>query len=86
MWDSTWSSAFGELELSIRGRGLDKKRARRVVPLRGRGAALGGMGALEGTGDLQEEMLVGDGANELEADRKDLGSEAAGHRDGGDAG
>jgi len=37
-----------------------------------------GVGALEGVGDAEEEMFVGDGADELEADGEARGSEAAG--------
>ena len=59
------------------------RRARCIVPLQVRGATLRGVGALEGVGDLQEEMLVGDGADELEANWEVFGCEAAGDGDGG---
>ena len=45
-----------------------------------------GVGALEGVGNLQEEMLVGDGADELKADGKTCWCETARDGDGGDAG
>jgi len=38
------------------------------------------MGALEGGGDLQEEMFIGDGAYELEANWQTGGCETAGNR------
>jgi len=44
------------------------------------------VGALEGVGDAEEEMLVGDGADELEADGESPASEAAGDGKSGDAG
>ena len=49
------------------------------MPLRVRGAAGLRMGALDGGGDLQEEVFVGDGANELKADWETGGSETAGN-------
>jgi hypothetical protein len=48
------------------------------VPLRVGAAGLR-MGALEGGGDLQEEVFVGDGADELKPDRETGGSETAGN-------
>ena len=42
-------------------------------------------GALEDGGDLQEEMLIGDGADELEANGKACGRETARDGDGRDA-
>jgi hypothetical protein len=50
----------------VRGRrvaGAKARRARRAVPLRVGRAAILRMGALEGGGDLQKEMFVGDGAD-----------------------
>ena len=64
--------------------GAKRKRARHVVPLQG--AAGLGVGALEGVRDLEEEMFVGYGADELEADREAGGGEADRDGDGGDAG
>lgn len=52
--------------------------AQHAAPLEGWGAAVFGVGALEGAGYLQEEMLVGDGADELKADGKACMSETAG--------
>ena len=49
------------------------------MPLHARGAALVGVDALEGVSDLQEEMLIGDGADELKADRQTCGGETAGN-------
>ena len=45
-----------------------------------------GVSALEGGGDLEEEAFVGDGTDELEADREAGGGEADRDGDGGDAG
>jgi len=48
------------------------------------GAAGLRVSALEGVGDLEKEVFVGDGTEELEADGEVVGSEAAGDGDGGD--
>jgi hypothetical protein len=45
-----------------------------------------GVGAFERAGDLEQEMLIGNGADELKADRKAFRGEAAGDGDGGNAG
>lgn len=44
------------------------------------------MGALEGLGDLQEEIFMGASADELEPNRKAFSSETTGDGDGGNAG
>jgi hypothetical protein len=80
-------SRWGGVVLAIVGilRGRKERRARRAVPLRD-GAAELGLGALEEAGNLQEEMFVGDGADELEADGEACGSETTGYGNGGNAG
>jgi hypothetical protein len=52
--------------------------AQHAAPLQDWGAAVFDVGALEGAGYLQEEILVGDGADELKADGKASGGETAG--------
>lgn len=55
------------------------------MPLQTYGSASVGVGALEDGGDLQEDVLIGDGADEFETYGKARGGEAAGDGDGGDA-
>jgi hypothetical protein len=45
-----------------------------------------GVNAVEEVGDLQKEMFIGDGADELEADGKARVTETTRNGDGGDAG